>query len=36
LVKKTISRADGLVEIPEGRVIQRGDLVDFIPIDGLL
>jgi molybdopterin molybdotransferase len=35
-VLSSVAWADGLVEIPEGRVIQRGDLVDFIPFDGLL
>ncbi len=28
--------ADGLVEIPEGRTIARGDPVDYIPFSGLL
>nr|WP_093186338.1 gephyrin-like molybdotransferase Glp [Thiocapsa sp. KS1] len=35
-VLSSVAWADGLVEIPEGRVIQKGDLVDFIPFEGLL
>lgn len=35
-VLSSVVWADGLVEIPGGRVISRGDLVDFIPFGGLL
>lgn len=35
-VLSSVVWADGLVEIPEGRVIAPGDLVDFIPFGGLL
>jgi molybdopterin molybdotransferase len=35
-VLSSVVWADGLVEIPEGRVITRGDWVDFIPFEGLL
>jgi molybdopterin molybdotransferase len=34
-VLSSVAWADGLVEIPEGRVIRKGDLVDFIPFEGL-
>jgi molybdopterin molybdotransferase len=35
-VLSSVAWAGGLVEIPENRVIDKGDLVDFIPFDGLL
>jgi molybdopterin molybdotransferase len=34
-VLSSVAWADGLVEIPEGRVIRKGDLVDFLPFKGL-
>ncbi|MGE5154391.1 MAG: gephyrin-like molybdotransferase Glp [Bdellovibrio bacteriovorus] len=35
-VLSSITWAEGFVEVPEGRVIRAGDLVDFIPFDALL
>lgn len=35
-VLSSVAWADGFVEIPEGRMIAQGDLVDFIPFDSLL
>jgi molybdopterin molybdotransferase len=35
-VLSAVAWADGLVEIPEGRVIRRGDTVDFLSFDELL
>lgn len=35
-VLSSVTWAEGLVELPEGRVVQRGDPVDFIPFEGLL
>ena len=35
-VLSSVAWADGLVEIPEGRAIGRGDPVDFLPFDRLL
>ncbi|WP_295399346.1 gephyrin-like molybdotransferase Glp [uncultured Thiocystis sp.] len=35
-VLSSIAWADGFIEIPPGRAIQRGDLVDFIPFANLL
>jgi molybdopterin molybdotransferase len=34
-VLSSVAWADGLVEIPENQVIHKGDLVDFIPFEGL-
>jgi molybdopterin molybdotransferase len=34
-VLSSVAWADGLVEIPENHVIHKGDLVDFIPFEGL-
>lgn len=34
-VLSSVAWAEGLVEIPENQVIHRGDLVDFIPFEGL-
>jgi molybdopterin molybdotransferase len=35
-VLSSVAWADGLVEIPEGRVVSRGAPVDFLPFSGLL
>jgi molybdopterin molybdotransferase len=35
-VLSSVTWAEGLVEIPEGQAIRRGDLVDFISFDALL
>jgi molybdopterin molybdotransferase len=35
-VLSSVAWADGLVEIPEGRVVSRGERVDFLPFSGLL
>ena len=35
-VLSSVTWADGLVEIPEGQVIASGDLVRYIPFNGLL
>ncbi len=35
-VLSSVAWADGFVEIPEGRILRRGDPVDFIPFDALL
>lgn len=35
-VLSSVAWADGLVEIPEGRALSRGDPVDFIPFESLL
>ncbi|NCA69114.1 MAG: molybdopterin molybdenumtransferase MoeA [Sphingobacteriia bacterium] len=35
-VLTSVTWADGLVEIPSGRRIEPGDLVDFLPFEGLL
>jgi molybdopterin molybdotransferase len=35
-VLSSVTWAEGFLEIPEGRVVRRGDLVDFIPFDALL
>jgi molybdopterin molybdotransferase len=35
-VLSSVAWADGLVEIPEGRIIRKGDFVDFIPFEGIL
>ena len=34
--KKSVAWADGLVVIPEGQVLKRGDPVKFIPFSELL
>ncbi|EGV16860.1 molybdopterin molybdotransferase MoeA [Thiocapsa marina] len=34
-VLSSVAWADGLVEIPENRIIRKGDLVDFIPFQAL-
>ena len=34
-VLSSVAWADGLIEIPPGQVIQRGDQVDFIPFANL-
>lgn len=35
-VLSSVTWAEGFLEIPEGRMVRRGDLVDFIPFDVLL
>jgi molybdopterin molybdotransferase len=35
-VLSSVAWADGLIEIPEGRVVARGDAVDFLPFSALL
>jgi molybdopterin molybdotransferase len=35
-VLSSVAWADGLVEIPEGRAVARGDTVDFLPFAGLV
>jgi molybdopterin molybdotransferase len=35
-VLSSVTWAEGFLEIPEGQMVHRGDLVDFIPFDALL